>query len=52
MVNEDMRERINRFLINETDFIKDAYKTFGADDFITKPFKTEVFLKKIEHLIS
>lgn len=35
----------------EKDLIKDAHKDFGADDFVTKPFDTKIFLQKVEKLI-
>ncbi len=35
----------------EKSYIEDAYKDFGADDFIIKPFKTVNLLKKIKNLL-
>lgn len=35
----------------EQDLIQSAYRDFGADDYILKPFKPEDFLEKIKTLI-
>jgi len=35
----------------EKEFIKDAHKDFGADDYLIKPFESKILLEKIDKLI-
>lgn len=35
----------------EKDLIQEAYKDFGADDYLTKPFDTQQFIQKIKKVL-